>query len=154
MKFELVVLVIIGGLLFAGCCGSTYKASNTGEGGTDPYQKYYGTEKKVSSSLALKFDGYKESLDSDGTKTVMLTLTVTNSGTEKEDVGSALFVSDEADRNFEANPFLCSALVNPGLSKQFDCSFFEVPPKSRIVAIKMGDSVMEKGKYTTLFAFE
>jgi len=154
VKFGLIVLMIVGALLVAGCCGPTYQASTAGQGGTDPYQKYYGTEKKVSSSLALKFDKYSESLHSDGTKTVKLTLTVTNTGTEKEDIGSALFVSDEAGRNFEANRFSCSALVNPGLSKEFDCSFYDVPPKSRIVAIKMGDSLYEKGKYTTLFAFE
>ncbi|HQT45460.1 MAG TPA: hypothetical protein PLO51_05760, partial [Candidatus Micrarchaeota archaeon] len=119
----------------------------------DPYAKYYGQSADISSTLSLRFDKYYERTNSDGTKIVTLTFRVTNSGTEESSTTKALFISDENNRNFEANPWVCQTIVNPGLSKDIDCSFYDIPIDSKIVALKLGDSIGNKGKYTTLMTF-
>ena len=149
---SIAAVLLISAILIYGCCGATY--SEAEKKAAEPYVKFYGMEKEISSTMKLKFDKYKESTGSDGTKDVTLTLTATNMGTEEENLGSALFISDEQGRNYEANPFLCSGSVNPGLAKQFDCKFLEIPPTSKIVTLKFGDSIFNKGHYTEIFRFE
>lgn len=153
LLYILAILSVFGILFLAGCCGAA-GPSSAAASKTDPYQKFYGQKADVSSTYTVQFDKYSEQLRSDGTKTVTITLTASNSGTEESSVENAIFISDDKGRNFEANPFLCSTLINPGLSKSIDCEFFDIPPDAKIVALKLGDSIGTKGKYTTLMTWQ
>ncbi|HII53575.1 hypothetical protein AUJ13_02840 [Candidatus Micrarchaeota archaeon CG1_02_49_24] len=149
MNLTAIAALGILAVLLAGCCCIT--SSSLAENKSDPYQSFYGQKAAVSSTFELTLEKYSERLSTDNTKTVTVTFTATNSGTEQDDVNGGLFISDEQGRNYEANMFACSTLINPGLSKKIDCEFYEVPPSTKIVAVKMGDSIFNKGSYTKLF---
>jgi hypothetical protein len=144
-------LLLIVGLMVFGCCGST--ASQAEGNRPDPYAQFYGRTANVSSTYSIVFNKYSEELRSDETKDVTISFTAINDGTEQDSVNGGLFVTDDKGRNYQANPFLCSTLINPGLSAKVDCQFLEIPKDAKIVALKLGDSMFEKGKYTTLIEF-
>ncbi|MFH1306279.1 MAG: hypothetical protein ABIH83_01320, partial [Candidatus Micrarchaeota archaeon] len=138
-------LFVIGMLFLAGCCSQT--VSNSAK--ADPYEKYYGKTVKYG-DFTIQLDKYRESI-SGGEKDITVTFTVLNDGAEKDSPGGAMFITDSNGRNYEANPFLCSMLINPGIEKTVDCKFLEIPVDAEIVAIKAGDSMFQKGSYITLF---
>jgi len=115
----------------------------------DPYSQIYGSTVQLNPSLSFVVEKYAEYNTGGGTKSATLTFTLTNSGTERDSTGYALFLTDSQGRNFEAS-WSCSTSLNPGLTKRIECPFTEIPLSATIVSLRTGNSMFDKGNHKLL----